>query len=438
MPSPLSIVVMCALGCLGYACSSMGRASPSPAPDVLPATEYIVRAFQEYPLVALSEMHGNAESQALFTSVIRDPGFRSLVSDIVVEFGNGRYQDVVDRYLAGDRVPRHELSRVWRDTTQISGIFTLPMYEEMLRAVRNVNLTLAPERRLRVWLGDPPIDWDAVTSPADEDMNDWRDAFFARIVEDRIRRNGRSAFLFIGGAHISRTVIFPNSLIHLLDARHPGEILVVSVLDMGSVTPQVAARLRQWPVGGTARVRGSWLSRLDARDVGFRFSRGTVERDIDALALLSHMPLKYAPPPPIDASSPYGAELERRRRLAVATGSFRGGGIRFGADEATLLPEAQKPLEAVLGELRRDPGLELLVKAFSDGREREAGVLSARRAAVVVRWLVERGIDARRLTPLGCGSVRPLTFGESDQDRGRNRRAELVRRTSSAGCEPPW
>ena len=46
------------------------------------------------------------------------------------------------------------------------------MYEEMLRAVRDVNLTLAPERRLRVWLGNPPIDWDAVTSPADEDMND--------------------------------------------------------------------------------------------------------------------------------------------------------------------------------------------------------------------------------------------------------------------------
>lgn len=438
MPSPLSVVVMCTLACVGYACSSTGRATPSPAPGVLPATEYIVRAFREYPLAALSEMHGNAESQALFTSVIRDSGFQNLVSDIVVEFGNGRYQDVVDRYLAGDRVPRQELSRVWRDTTQISGIFTLPMYEEMLRAVRDVNLTLAPERRLRVWLGDPPIDWDAVTSPADEDMNDWRDAFFARIVEDRIRKNGRRALLFIGGAHISRTVIFPNSLIHLLDARRPGETLVVSVLDMGSVTPQVAARLRQWPVGVAASVRGSWLDRLDGGEVGFRFSRGTLERDIDAVALLSHTRLTYAPPPPIDASSPYGAEFERRRRLAVATGPFRGGGIRFEADQAGLLPDAQKPLDAVLGELRRDPRLELLVKAFSDGREREAGVLSARRAAVVVGWLVERGIDARRLTPLGCGSIRPLTFGENDEDRQRNRRAELVRRTSSAGCELPW
>ena len=437
MPLPLSKVVVCALGCLGYACSSSG-VTPAPAPAVLPVTDYIVRAFRQYPLVALSEMHGNAESQALFTAVIRDPGFRELVADIVVEFGNGRHQDVVDRYLAGENVSDHELSRVWSDTTQISGIFTLRMYEEMLRVVRDVNLTLAPERRLRVWLGDPPIDWEAVTSPADEDMNDWRDAFFARIVEDRVRQKGRRALLFIGGAHISRTVIFPNSLIHLLDARRPGETHVVSVLDMGSVTPQVAARLRQWPPGSATSVRGSWLGRLDVEDIGFRFSRSTVEQDIDAVALLSHTPLTYAPPPPIDANSAYGAELERRRRLAAATGPFRGGEIRFGVNQGELLPEAQKPLEAVLGELRRDPRSDLLVKAFSDGRERDAGVLSARRAAVVINWLVERGINARRLTPLGCGSVRPLTFGESDEDRRPNRRAELGRRTSSAGCEPPW
>jgi outer membrane protein OmpA-like peptidoglycan-associated protein len=426
--------VVCALGCVAYACSSTDRA----APDVTPAAELIVHAFQDHPLVALSELHGNTESQALFTSVIRHPGFRRLVSDIVVEFGNARYQDVVDRYLAGDGVAPQELARVWRDTTQISGIFTLPMYEEMLREVREVNRTLAPGQRVRVWLGDPPIDWEAVTSPADEDMNDWRDAFFAHVVVDRIRKNGRKALLFIGGAHISRTVMFPNSLIHLLDARRPGETFVVSVLDIGEVAPDVAARLRHWPAGGAARVGGSWLGGLDGKEVGFRFSRGTLEQDVDAVALLSHRPLTYAPAPGSDANSPYGAELERRRRLAVATGPFRAGEIRFGADQETLSPEAQRPLEAVLGELRRDRELELLVKAYSDGHEREAGSLSARRAALVVKWLVDRGIDSHRLTPVGCGSVRPITFGATEEDRQRNRRAELVRPTSSAGCEPPW
>jgi outer membrane protein OmpA-like peptidoglycan-associated protein len=308
----------------------------------------------------------------------------------------------------------------------------------MLRAVRAVNLTLPPERRLRVWLGDPPIDWDKVTSPADEDMNDWRDAFFARTVRDRIRSKGRRALLFIGGAHLSRTVIWPNSLIHLLDARHPGETHVVSVLDIGGVTPRVAERLRQWPAGVATGVRGSWLDQLDAADIGFRFSRSTVGRDIDAVALLSHTPLTYAPPPPLDRRSPYGAELERRRHLAAATVPFRGGRIRFELDRASLLPDAQEPLGAILEELERDPSLELLVKAFSDAREREPDMLSTRRANAVAEWLVGRGIDARRLTPLGCGSGRRLTFGETEPERQQNRRAELVRRTSTAGCEPPW
>lgn len=95
-------------------------------------------------------------------------------------------------------------------------------------------------------------------------------------------------------------------------------------------------------------------------------------------------------------------------------------------------------LEAILAELNRDRGLKLLVKAFADGRERDPDPLSTRRANVIVEWLVARGIDADRLSALGCGSVRPLTFGETESERARNRRAELVRQTATAGCEPPW
>jgi outer membrane protein OmpA-like peptidoglycan-associated protein len=312
------------------------------------------------------------------------------------------------------------------------------MYEEMLQAVRDVNRTLARERRLRVWLGDPPIDWDRVTSPADEDMNDWRDAFFARLVQDRILSNKRKALLFIGGAHISRTVIWPNSLIHLLDARLPGQTHVVSILDVGAVTPQVAARLREWPAGVATGVRGSWLDQLSTADIGFRFSTGRVGQDMDAAALLSHSPLTYAPPPPVDPTSPYGAALERRRRLGAATVPFRGGRIRFEVDGTALVSSAQPSLEEVAGELERDPALELLVKAFADAREAAPDMLSTRRAHAVVERLARRGIDGRRLTPLGCGAIRPITFGRTEPEREQNRRAELVRRTATAGCEPPW
>ena len=439
----LRLAMFCATGCVVLAAAAGPVAAPGDI-ELLPAPKYIARAFQKYPLVALSEMHGNAESQALFTALVRDPEFQALVSDIVVEFGNARFQDVVDRYVAGDDVLPDDLSRIWRETTQISGIFDLPMYAEMLAVVRDVNRRLAPGRKLRVWLGDPPIDWSTVTSPADEDMNDWRDAFFARTVQDRIRKHGRRALLFIGGAHIGRRVLFPNSLIHLLDARLPGETHVVSVLDIGAigaigaVAPAVAARLKEWSPGSAAAVRDTWLGQLNVEAIGFRLSRGRVEQDVDALALLSAAPLSYQPPPAIDGNSSYGVELERRRRLAAATGAFRGGEIRFAAGQPALLPAAREPLDAVLAELNRDVGLTLLIKAFADAREPAPDALSTRRANVVVDWLVRRGVERGRLKALGCGTRRPLTFGEDESQRERNRRAELVRASAVAGCEPPW
>ncbi len=73
-------------------------------------------------------------------------GFAAKVNDVVVEFGNARYQGVVDRYIAGEAVDREALRGAWEDTTQISGIWSLPMYEEMLADVRDLNRTLPSER----------------------------------------------------------------------------------------------------------------------------------------------------------------------------------------------------------------------------------------------------------------------------------------------------
>jgi outer membrane protein OmpA-like peptidoglycan-associated protein len=233
--------------------------------------------------------------------------------------------------------------------------------------------------------------------------------------------------------------MFPNSLIHLLDERLPGETFVVSIIDAGGIDDNVAARLRSWPVRVAASVRDTSLGRLDVKSFGFKLSTGgPLEQDVDAIAFLSRAPLAFAPPPPADPSSPYGKELRRRQDLAIATVPFRGASIRFEAGYTTFSPGAEKPLGEVLAELRRDGGLHLLVKAFADSHEPDPDVLSVRRANVLVEWLSQRGVARDRLRPKGCGSRRPLTFGETQDARALNRRAELVRETPTAGCEPPW
>jgi outer membrane protein OmpA-like peptidoglycan-associated protein len=423
--------------CLGLALGSCGPrpGEPDDEPTPVAALDYIANVFDRYPVVALSEVHGNRESAAFLSRLIRHDGFSRRVNDIVIEFGNAAYQPVVDRYIAGAQVERDELRGTWENTTQISGIWSLPQYESLLADIRAVNATLPVERRYRVLLGDPPIDWRMVTRPSDEDMNDWRDAHVAFVVERHVMATHRRALIYFGGAHFGRKVLFPNSAIHLLDARLPGKTFVVGTLDVGQVQPKVAAAVRGWPTPSVIEVRDTWLGRSDVAAIGFAFSRGRVQDDVDALLLMSAAPLVMQPPPVIDAVML--DEFERRRRLAAATAPFRGGLIRFEPDGTGLTPESSAPLQRVVTELLRDDGIKVLVKAFADAGEREPLVLSNARAKAVADRLTAAGVSSTRVAARGCGAARPLWADETPDHRAANRRVEIVTQTPTAGCQPP-
>ena len=431
-------VGLCALASLA-ACSrppatqnALGDLAPVPAAD------YLANAFARHPLVAFSEpRHGAAGTTAFLNSLVRHPRFAGTVNDVVVEFGNARYQELADRFVAGDPVPRAQLQQIWQNTTVVTGVWTAPMYEGFLNEIRALNATLPADRRVRVLLGDPPIDWSAVRGPADEDMNDWRDAHYAWVIDEQVMKKGRRALLWIGGAHLSRQVLFPESLIHLLDRRFPGKTLVALAIDRKDVNQAIAGRLGQWPALMAAPIRETWLGRLESRSVGWHLSNGTIEQNADVAIFWEHPSSGPDEGPRIEAGSASAAELRRRQRLADATIAFRGGTIRFAAGTAQLTPDAEAALGAVLAELRRDADLKLLVKAFADAREANGMQLSQERAVLVVEWLVARGTARERLEPRGCGSSRALWFGHTEQERAANRKAELVRMSARAGCEPP-
>ena len=87
-------------------------------PLALDAAAELLGAFDRVPVVALGEAHGLQEEHDFLGTLLRHPDFPARVNDIVVEFGNALYQDVVDRYLAGEAVDRSELRQAWRNTTQ--------------------------------------------------------------------------------------------------------------------------------------------------------------------------------------------------------------------------------------------------------------------------------------------------------------------------------
>ena len=418
--------------------SFFGLQAPPPDIALAPAADYLVKAFQRFPIVAFSEpRHAAGGTREFLRSLVRHPGFAGTVNDLVVEFGNARYQAIADRYIAGQPVPHDQLKQIWENTTVVSGVWTAPMYEGFLDDVRDLNRTVPPRQQIRVILGDPPIDWSVVLGPSDEDMNDWRDAHFAWVVGEQVMKRGRRALLWIGGAHLSRRVMFPDSLIHLLDRRFPDKTLVAVSIDRRDVEAQVSDRLGRWPSWTAAPLRGTWLGRLDSRAVGWRLSTDTMEQNVDVAVFWEHPATRPDEGPRVDARSPMGLELERRHRLSDATTAFRGGKIRFAQGTAALTPESEPALNAVIAELQRDAGLKLLVKAFADAREANGPRVSLERARAVVEWLVARGISRERLEPRGCGSSRALWVGQSEQQRAANRKAELVRMSKLGACEPP-
>jgi len=112
-------------GCviLGMACFLFAtRVNCAEPPQAVPTDPIagIVDAFKFHPIVALGEgNHGNLQGHAFRLSLLRDPRFQQTVNDIVVEFGNSRYQEMVDRFVTGSDIPYKDLRRIWIDTTQV-------------------------------------------------------------------------------------------------------------------------------------------------------------------------------------------------------------------------------------------------------------------------------------------------------------------------------
>ena len=121
--------------------------------------------------------------------------------------------------------------------------------------------------------------------------------------------------------------------------------------------------------------------------------------------------------------------VEEVERAFVDTGVFRTSRVPFEFGEATLLPEAERVLDAVGEALRRTPSLRITVDGHTDAISSEAFNLdlSQRRAASVVRYLTGRfGIAAERLVSRGFGEASPIATNETETGRALNRRVEFV------------
>jgi hypothetical protein len=222
----------------------------------------ILEAFRTHSVVALGEgNHGNEQGFAFRLSLIRDPRFASVVNDIIVESGNALYQDVMDRFVAGDDVPYDSLRRAWQNTTQVTPVWDRPIYEDFFRAVRAVNAALPPERRIRVLLGDPPVDWVKVLAGT----QDWgpfirnRDGHAAEVVKREVLAKGRRGLIVYGDAHLFRAGERLVSILERYTFARTFNVITTTTSSTFGLLASVEPGVTSWRVPSLAIIRGTVL-----------------------------------------------------------------------------------------------------------------------------------------------------------------------------------
>jgi OmpA-OmpF porin, OOP family len=104
-------------------------------------------------------------------------------------------------------------------------------------------------------------------------------------------------------------------------------------------------------------------------------------------------------------------------------------GIQFLSGKADLTPESTVALHEIAALLEDNAEWRIRVVGHTDSTgDKDANLaLSMRRATAVVNWLVVHGVKRPRLEVAGAGDAEPVAPNDSEANRARNRRIELVK-----------
>jgi len=114
------------------------------------------------------------------------------------------------------------------------------------------------------------------------------------------------------------------------------------------------------------------------------------------------------------------------------------GAIVFETGKAVLKPESEPVLEQLKTFLDDKKHLTLIrVEGHTDnvGDAKSNLKLSGDRALAVKNWLVNKGIDSKRLIAVGFGDTKPIADNSKEEGRSQNRRTEFIVAESSG---KPW
>ncbi len=103
-------------------------------------------------------------------------------------------------------------------------------------------------------------------------------------------------------------------------------------------------------------------------------------------------------------------------------------GIYFDFNKADVKPESEPTLAEITKLMQGKPALNVLVVGHTDavGSFESNKTLSQRRAEAIVAALRGKGIESKRLFPVGVSFAAPFATNANEEGRAKNRRVELV------------
>jgi OmpA-OmpF porin, OOP family len=123
-----------------------------------------------------------------------------------------------------------------------------------------------------------------------------------------------------------------------------------------------------------------------------------------------------------------GADIDAVGALGSAMRVALPSEVLFAFDSATLADGAARELDQVVSAIRRRAAATVTILGHTDdiGTAEYNQRLSEQRAVAVAAYLGKQGIPKDRITAQGYGESRPIANGESDADRRKNRRVEIL------------
>ena len=118
---------------------------------------------------------------------------------------------------------------------------------------------------------------------------------------------------------------------------------------------------------------------------------------------------------------------QEREEMAVRA-KFQNEDVRFEFDKSILLPEAQDILRDKAKWLKARPNVSAIIEGHCDerGTSEYNMALGDRRAGSAKNFLMDLGIEPKRLTTISYGEEKPFDSGHDEEAWAKNRRAHFV------------